>query len=167
MFPIHTIVCPTDFFDCSRYAFRLASTLAREHNARLVVLHVTQMPGPEVAYGKVLAQLGPPEYRADLVRVLHRFQVPDSKVRVEHRLAEGDPAEEILRAAQDTGGDLIVMGTHGRRGLGRVLLGSVAEEVMRRASCPVLTVKLPSDSSTATRWKPTEGTVKIVEGSPT
>src|SRR5262249_7953655 len=54
---------------------------------------------------------------------------------------EGDPGREILRAARETGADLIVMGTHGRTGLTRLLTGSVAEKVLRKAPCPVLTVK--------------------------
>jgi nucleotide-binding universal stress UspA family protein len=67
-------------------------------------------------------------------------------VRVEHRLVAGDPGAEILRAAREEPCDLIVMGTHGRTGLGRVLLGSVAEQVVRRAPCPALTVKAPAES---------------------
>jgi nucleotide-binding universal stress UspA family protein len=68
---------------------------------------------------------------------------PDPAVRFEGRLCEGEPAEEIIRLAGKTRSDLIVMGTHGRTGLGRLLLGSVAEEVLRRAPCPVLLLKKP------------------------
>jgi nucleotide-binding universal stress UspA family protein len=64
-----------------------------------------------------------------------------AKIRVEHHLREGDPATEILALAQEIGCDLIVIGTHGRTGVGRLLMGSVAEAVLRRAPCPVLTVK--------------------------
>jgi hypothetical protein len=95
------------------------------------------------------------------LHVLHRFQVSDPTVHVEHRLADGNPSEEILRQARDTGCDLIVMGTHGRRGLGRLLLGSVAEEVMRKAPCPVLTVKLPPSSSAVAPRNTTQGAGKI------
>jgi nucleotide-binding universal stress UspA family protein len=62
---------------------------------------------------------------------------------VEYRLLEGDPARTILETARETGCDLIVMGTHGRSGLGRFLMGSVAERVLRKAPCPVLTLKAP------------------------
>jgi nucleotide-binding universal stress UspA family protein len=65
----------------------------------------------------------------------------DPAVHVEHRLKEGAPATEILRTARALECDLIVMGTHGRTGVGRLLMGSVAEEVLRKAPCPVLTVK--------------------------
>jgi nucleotide-binding universal stress UspA family protein len=141
-------VCQTDFFDCSRYAFRLAGVLAGQHGARLIVLHVNQAAWPEVDYEEASAQLQPPEHD-ELLRVLQRFQVADPKVHVEHRVVVGDPAAEILRTTRDTACDLIIIGTHGRQGLGRLLLGSVAGEVMRKASCPVLTVKLPSPASQA------------------
>jgi nucleotide-binding universal stress UspA family protein len=62
---------------------------------------------------------------------------------VEHRLEEGEPAAQILRVAKETKAGLIVMGTHGRTGLERILLGSVAEKVLRKAVCPVLTVRIP------------------------
>jgi len=62
---------------------------------------------------------------------------------VEHRLEEGDTAKVILDVALEIGAGLIVMGTHGRTGLGRLLLGSVAEQVLRKAPCPVLTAKFP------------------------
>jgi quercetin dioxygenase-like cupin family protein len=62
---------------------------------------------------------------------------------MEHRVAEGDAADEILRLAASVQCDLIVMGTHGRTGLGRLLTGSVAEEVLRKAGCPVMVVRVP------------------------
>ena len=68
---------------------------------------------------------------------------------MEHRLREGDAAEEVLRVADDVGADLIVMGTHGRTGLGRVLMGSVAEAVLRGSRCPVLVVKGPIPTTAA------------------
>jgi nucleotide-binding universal stress UspA family protein len=68
---------------------------------------------------------------------------------IEYLLADGIPAEEIVKVASDRGCDLIVMGTHGRTGVGRLLLGSVAEEVMRKAPCPVLTLKHPLPAAEA------------------
>jgi nucleotide-binding universal stress UspA family protein len=67
----------------------------------------------------------------------------DGKISVQHVLLEGEPATEIVHYARDAGIDLIVMGTHGRTGLDRLLMGSVAEKVMREAPCSVLVVKLP------------------------
>src|SRR5205814_2627344 len=75
---------------------------------------------------------------------LNRLAVPDGNVRAERRFEEGDAAGTILRVARELPADLIVMGTHGRTGLGRLLMGSVAEQVVRKASCPVMTVKTPS-----------------------
>jgi nucleotide-binding universal stress UspA family protein len=72
---------------------------------------------------------------------LCRIRPSDRETRVQHLLAEGDPATAILRAARDNHCDLIVMGTHGRTGLRRLLMGSVAEQVVRKAPCLVLTVK--------------------------
>jgi nucleotide-binding universal stress UspA family protein len=141
MNPIRSILCPTDFSCCSRQAFHVAAALARAHGARLVVLHVKQTFGPLVAYGEMLAGLAPAEYDAKLDEVLHKFNVSDGTVPVEHRLAEGDTVDQILEAARQGGCDLIVMGTHGRKGLGRVLLGSVSGQILARARCPVVTVR--------------------------
>jgi nucleotide-binding universal stress UspA family protein len=141
MLAVHTILHPTDFSDRSGYAFWLACALARDYGARLIALHVWAAPTVVYAEGVI-----PPNWE-DLATAaqeqLDRLQVPEGNVRAERRLEEGDAAEEILRVAQESNADLIVMGTHGRTGLGRLLMGSVAEEVVRKAPCPVLTVKAP------------------------
>jgi universal stress protein A len=133
MLPIQTILHPTDFSERSGYAFQLACSLARDGGARLIVLHVMPVPLVQEKRG----------YREEMTGELNRLGAPDAQVRVEHRLEEGDPATQILRVAQETGCDLIAMGSHGRTGLDRLLIGSVAEQVLRRAPCPVLTVKAP------------------------
>jgi nucleotide-binding universal stress UspA family protein len=74
---------------------------------------------------------------------LRQLQPSDPALHVEYRLEEGFAATEILRLAEEAKADLIVMGTHGRTGLSRLVLGSVAEQVVRKARCPVLTVKAP------------------------
>jgi nucleotide-binding universal stress UspA family protein len=144
MLPIKTILHPTDFSDCSRQAFRLASLLAQEQGARLIILHVKPPPEVTVASGDALVVLQPGGYDERLRQALRRLEVADPEVTVEHRLAEGNPARVIVEQAEASGCDLIVMGTHGRTGLGRLLLGSVAEHVLRKACCPVLTVKAPA-----------------------
>ena len=142
MLALKTLLHPTDFSEHSRYAFRLACSLARDHGARLVVVHVVMTLGPElVPAGEAVTQLQPEGYQQKLWDDLHQVQSPDPSVPVEYRLAEGEPAEEIVRLAKETGCDLIVLGTHGRTGLERLLMGSVAEQVVRKAPCPVLTVK--------------------------
>jgi nucleotide-binding universal stress UspA family protein len=142
MLPIRTIVHPTDFSESSDAAFRLACSAARDYGARLLVLHVVRPP-PAVAFEAGSMLVEPEGYRDELWERLSRLQPRHANVRLEHRLAEGDPAGEILDLARESGCDLIVMGTHGRTGLGRLLLGSVAEQVVRKAPCPVLTVKAP------------------------
>ncbi len=136
---IQRILYPTDFSERATAAFPLACALARDHGAQLLVLHVK----PPVVIVGVLVAPEPPELRQQLHEQLNRLRPADPNVRVEHQLLEGEPAREILRLAREANCDLIVMGTHGRTGLPRLLLGSVAEEVMRKAACPVLTVKVP------------------------
>ena len=144
MLAIRTILHPTDFSAPSAYAFQMACALARDYHARLIVLHVE--PPPVAALGGMLAVPPlPEEYdRENLETQLRRIQPSDPAVRVEHRLVAGDPVAEILRAAQEQACDLIVMGTNGRTGLGRLLMGSVAEHVVRKAPCLVLTLKSPT-----------------------
>jgi nucleotide-binding universal stress UspA family protein len=154
MLPLRTILHPTDFSEHSDYAFRLACSLARDYRARLVLVHVT----PTVVVSSTLAAMPPrsPDARKALEEQLTNLRSPDPSLGVEHHLKEGDPAAEILRLAQETPVELIVMGMHGRTGLGRLLMGSVAEQVVRKAPCPVLTVKVPQR-----RAAPPEGAVLV------
>jgi nucleotide-binding universal stress UspA family protein len=149
MLTLETILHPTDFSERSAYAFRLACSLARDHGARLIVMHI--LPPPQtVAYEAMpMLPMHPPTYRKELEAKLHNLKVPEG-VEVEYRLEEGFASAEIVRLASELPCDLIVMGTHGRSGFGRFLLGSVAEQVLRKASCPVLTVKAPFVEHAAT-----------------
>ncbi len=145
---LRKILFPTDFSHTGDAALELASTLARESGALLLIIHVEE---PAVAYGGGEMYYGMPEPAADEIRrMLHAVvpTVPD--VRFEHRLVTGDPASAIVRVAEEEQVDLIVMGTHGRTGLRRLLMGSVAESVVRRASCPVITYRQPSRKEPAT-----------------
>jgi nucleotide-binding universal stress UspA family protein len=145
MLPIKTVLHPTDFSERSDQAFHLACNLASDYGANLVILHVVRMPillGDGVMMPSVSA-------REDVLRdKLLSLEVPD-QVDVIRKLEEGNPAAEILQLAQLCHADLIVMGTHGRRGLQRLVMGSVAEEVVRRAACPVLTVAAPTTPANA------------------
>jgi nucleotide-binding universal stress UspA family protein len=145
MWPLQTILHPTDFSECSQGAFRLACALARDQGARLIVLHVTTIP--DLAYAGYGAPGSLPlmnEYRAKVQQELDTKQPPEHSLPLEHRLEEGDPASEILAVAAETGADLIVMGTHGQTGMRHLLMGSVADQVVRKPPCPVLTLKTPS-----------------------
>lgn len=147
MFPAATILYPTDFSDCSRAAFQVAGALAQQQGARLVVLHVNATLGPMVAYGEALAQLQPEEDKEKVLKELRQFQVSDPKVHVDYKLVDGETAAEILRVAGEIGCDLVVLGTQGRTGLGRLVMGSVAEQVLRKARCAVVAVRASLPSS--------------------
>ena len=139
MFAIRTILHPTDFSDRSQPAFELACSLARDYRAELVVLHVAQLPLLVPMEGVLVPT---PVDEVDASRAqLATIHADDPQVKLVHRLAEGNAADEIVAAASALPADLIVMGSHGRSGLARVLLGSVAEQVMRTAPCPVMTLK--------------------------
>jgi nucleotide-binding universal stress UspA family protein len=146
MATIARILCPIDFSDFSRRALDYAVALARWYRASLTALYVHQPPLP--TFGP-LASLAPVEpiplspIDLDLVRRYIAAFIPHhgpTAVAIEPRAAEGDPAREILAEAQSA--DLIVMGTHGRSGFERFVLGSVAERVLRKAPCSVLTIPL-------------------------
>jgi nucleotide-binding universal stress UspA family protein len=148
MIAVRNILHPTDFSEQSRGAFDMACVLAKACGAKLTVLHVVQ---PMVSVGEMGAvpMPVPPEMEAAVREQLMQVRPADSGVAVEHLLADGDAVFEILEAAREKKADLIVMGTHGRTGLGRLLMGSVAEMVVRKAPCAVLTVK-PAATGEAT-----------------
>lgn len=158
MLPIAAILHPTDFSEHSQFAFRLACALARDYNARLVLLNVT--PPPMVVYAGGPVPPDPWPSIEEAQAKLHELETQAHHVRVESQVMEGDAVEMILRAAEETRSDLIVMGTHGRTALARLLLGSVAEAVLRKASCPVLTVKPPAASGQAAH-PPLEESVSV------
>src|SRR5262245_25121060 len=141
MLPIHIVLHPTDFSDRSRNALHLACALARDYSARLIVLHV--VTAPPLAYGEGAVPPDPDLLCQDATAHLDALEIPDASIAVERRVEEGDSVTEILRVARESNADLIVMGTHGRTGLARLLMGSVAEQIVRKASCPVLTVTSP------------------------
>ena len=142
MMTFRTILHPTDFSPGSAAAFDYACELARDSDARLVVLHAFGPAVPIAAEGVILsADLD--ELRALARRELDAIRPRDPAVRVERVVREGPSTRTILAAAEEFGADLIVMGTHGRTGFRRLVLGSVTEEVLRQAPCPVLTVKAP------------------------
>ena len=140
MLPLHTLLHPTDFSEPSDFAFELACALARDYGARLLIVHAVP---PPLFHGEVVDRREDTGFIEGIRGLLQRRRPADPEVPVEHVLDDGDPAGVIVHLAQERRCDLIVMGTHGRTGLGRLLLGSVAERVMRTAPCPVLTVRAP------------------------
>ncbi len=148
MLQIQTILHPTDFSPRSAEAFEIACSLARDYDARLIVLHVFVPPvvpsGPEAVPAASLE-----EEKQTAQEQIRQLQPPAANVPTEHQVKEGDPATVILQVAEQAGCDLIVMGTHGRTGLTRLLMGSVSERVVRNGPCPVLTVKTPQRDETS------------------
>lgn len=140
MLNIRTILHPTDFSELSKPAFQVACSLAQVFRAKLVLLYVS---GPIDPLGGVSVIPRASEVKDELWKKLNALSPADSQVPLTRLIRHGQAAEEILMQAVESQADMIVLGTHGRTGLDRMLMGSVAEEVLRNAACPVVTVKLP------------------------
>jgi nucleotide-binding universal stress UspA family protein len=166
--PVIRIVCPVDFSEPSRHALEHADALARWYRVPLVVVHALT-PEPEVVPALELITVGTGTLAGEPVRepvhqAVHDFLadvVPDAD-RASIAVEVGRPASIIVKEAA-VPGTLIVIGTHGRHGLERLMLGSVAEQVLRTVSCPVMTV--PPRSST-TSHLPLKTLVCAVDFSP-
>ncbi len=150
---VEHILFPTDFSEGSTHALHCAVDLTRHYNAKLYILHViydvTRAIGthvPHISSDEVYKELNEwaekeiEEFCMEEIRSL-----PD----VEKKILKGIPYEEILKFADDERIDLIVMGTYGRVGLQRLVFGNTAERVVRRAPCPVMTVRVPEHRAEA------------------
>jgi nucleotide-binding universal stress UspA family protein len=147
MIRISKILVAVDFSSESKAAVGYAVTLAKALQSTITLFHVFEMPelmnaivpgadnAVDAARDRAVAQSWLEELRADT----QQHSAVEMSVVVEH----GSPAQGIVSASRDGGFDMIVMGTHGRTGLRHVVMGSVAEAVVRRALCPVLTIHLP------------------------
>ena len=143
--PFKRILCPVDFSDSSLAALELAVSLARESDAALTILHVLEWPADD---GPLTNRpISVPEYRLERehdVAATLRGLVPDAtpgSPRPITRLAHGKAYREILGVATEDSADLVVMGVHGRNALDLMLFGSTTNQVARRATCPVLTLR--------------------------
>lgn len=131
------IVCPVDFSKPSEMALEVASKLARDNRAKLFIVYVEDVT--VTTHPGLFGGLPPMGWAAR--QKLNATLPTATEVEFEHDMLVGDPADQIVEFAEKKGADLIVMGTHGHTGIARVLLGSVAEGVVRRATVPVLTLK--------------------------
>jgi len=136
-----SIVVPTDFGEAANGAIDLAIELGAKFGSKLTLVHAFTLPVTDGAYGAGLswpiddlAAAAKTELDCTLRRVRERYPAAEGFV------VCGDPCSQILDAIETSGADLVVMGTHGRRGLSRVFLGSVAEKVVRLSPVPVVTV---------------------------
>jgi nucleotide-binding universal stress UspA family protein len=132
--PLERILAPVDLSSCSRSALKFALSIAEAYGAEVEVLFVREDDGPE--------RIGLPEAR----KGLHDFvlaSLGSAHLTPTERVEPGDPREQILAVAKAGNFDAIVLGTHGRTGRARSLAGSVAEQTVRTAHCPVITVREP------------------------
>ena len=148
MIDLHRILVPTDFSKHSQNALLYAAAFAEKFGAELYLLHVVQ--DLAVFIPDMITVAPPPTpsleqlssaARAAFDRLIKENQLQHLKIQREVR--EGTPFYEIIRFAKEANIDLILMGTHGHSGLVHVLMGSVSEKVVRKAPCPVLTVRHP------------------------
>jgi len=148
MIKIEKILVPTDFSEHSKYAFSYALSFAKEYDAELVMLHVIE----DVQYLANAYMFDVPmmpsfsDMEQNRVKEMDDFierEVADSSVKIAKSVRHGRPFVEIIQAARDEDVDLIVIATHGRGGLEHVLFGSTAEKVVRKAPCPVLSIRKP------------------------
>jgi len=143
MIRVQKIVYPTDFSSYSNQAYFHALGMADAYGASLSIVYVYS-PGGE-------GEDGSGSDRRYWRNQLEQIRPSNPKIRVQHIFLEGDPASQIVRYADDIRADVIVLGTHGRTGVDRQVLGSVAEKVMREATCSVLVVKLPKGTRSPER----------------
>lgn len=145
------ILAPTDFSEDSNLALSYAVTLAQKFSSEIILVHVDQPlapvmvselnPGLDVSTMNRIAEEGRLLALKELDGATAHLR--ESGVKARGLMRVGAPFLEIIHAAQSESADLIVMGTHGRTGLAHVLMGSVAERVVNKAPCPVLTVRHP------------------------
>jgi nucleotide-binding universal stress UspA family protein len=153
MVSIRRILCPVDFSDHSRRALDHALTIATWYDSVVTVLHVSPLM-PVAAYAP-MSGMPPyvgltPDARQALMRSLKEFaDGGQASVPIEFEIAEGHTAAVIVDRADEVSADLLVLGTHGRSGLDRWVLGSVTEKVLRKARCPVLTAPAHADGAAA------------------
>lgn len=144
MINFQKILCPVDYSNCSMSALTYATELALKDSARLYLLYVKDERVSDYGGLKFDAEFN---HTAETVTGMEqklRSSIPEEircSINVEILIREGVPFEEILKVARDNVTDLIVMGTHGRTGITHMVIGSVAEKVLRHAPCPVLCIR--------------------------
>jgi nucleotide-binding universal stress UspA family protein len=145
---IRRMLCPVDFSEASENALDFAVDLASKFGAEIHLVHVYQLPVYALPDGAVMAG---PEFTTrvttELEKGLSALARRREGAKMATHLVEGIPYREVVRMADEIGADMIVMGTHGRTGIRHLLLGSVAERVVRSAKIPVITVPTPTKES--------------------
>jgi nucleotide-binding universal stress UspA family protein len=143
---IKTILFPTDFSQGARAAMEYAVALARDYKAKLILLYVIQ--DISIAEWYIPSSISAADLVEDMQRSAEReidklgIEIAGAVATVEKLVVRGVPFVEIIRTAKERKADMIVIGTHGRTGIDHMLFGSTAEKVVRKSSCPVLTVRM-------------------------
>lgn len=140
------ILLPVDFSESSQSCLSTAVSLAQSNDAELFLLHVEE-PTPMVAAGGGVAAYPIPMPATEKLEAQLKAIDPGEDIRCSRHMLVGTASSEIAKFAEENDIDMIVMGTHGRTGLSRLLMGSVAEAVVRKAPCPVLTLKQPAEEA--------------------
>jgi len=139
VFILKEILVPVDFSECTEKAMSYAVPFARQFGARVTLLHVVEpIYAPATDMGVVVDVYTDEDEKCELEKLHARFA---GQVRCQTRLKKGKAESEIINAAKELACDLIVLGTHGHTGLDRLLMGSTAAKVVRRAGCPILVVR--------------------------
>jgi nucleotide-binding universal stress UspA family protein len=148
---VQRILLPTDFSGCANYALPYAAAIARATNATVICVNVVEPIVPAVGYTG-MAEAMPIAEMSEQIEDSAERELPDVMhcedlrgLKVEEVIGHGDASAEIVRIADERQVDLIVISSHGRTGLGRIIFGSTAEAVVRHARCPVLVVKPPAE----------------------
>ncbi|MGQ3683705.1 MAG: universal stress protein [Candidatus Loosdrechtia sp.] len=146
MIVLKKILCPVDHSECSYLALKYAISLSLKDEAKLYLMHVIDSRFFEMETYKLspynISESELAKIHSDLMKSLPEGTT--DLLEVETIVVKGVPFNEILNTSQEVGADIIVMGTHGRTGLSHVMMGSVAEKVVRKSACPVLTVRMPA-----------------------
>lgn len=145
MIKLKKILCPIDFSICSKYALNYAIDLSLKDNAKIYLIYVVETHLDEMRDILNQIDLLPNNRQEDIHAQLNDLIPENTKkhIQSETLVAKGVPYIEIIKAAKDLLADLIVMGTHGKTGLEHILIGSVAERVIQKAPCPVLSIRHP------------------------
>lgn len=151
MKPFEKIVTAIDFSESSNLAFEYSLTLAKQFQAELTIIHVINEPVdlrgfyvPHISFEQLEREIE--EGAQKMMETFCQTKIEDF-TRYKTVVVPGIPYEEIIRKAEEVGASLIVLGTHGRKGIDHLIFGSTAERVVRGASCPVLTIRMPGSGT--------------------
>ena len=145
MISLKNILCPVDHSDCSKEALKYAVSFAMKEKAKLSLLHVIDIR----TFDESIDSLTNPMLDDEIIKQMKSKLIDcvpkeiRNDMEIEALVVPGIPFSEIISTAKNNKVDIIVMGTHGRTGIAHIMLGSVSEKVVRKAPCPVLTVRQP------------------------